>query len=43
LQRKISQIEKRLIDHDEPIVELVNLIKRLLNPEPPPKKRRLGF
>lgn len=43
LQRKISQIDKRLIDHDEQIVELVNLIKQLLNPEPPPKKRRIGF
>ena len=43
LQRKISQIEKRLTDHDEQIVELVNLIKQLLNPKPPPKKRRIGF
>ena len=43
LQRKISQIDKRLTDHDEQIVELVNLIKQLLNPEPPPKKRRIGF
>jgi hypothetical protein len=43
LQRKISQIEKRLTDHDEQIVELVNLFKQLLNPEPPPKKRRIGF
>jgi cell division protein FtsL len=36
LQRKISQIEKHLTDHDEQIAELVN-------PEPPPKKRRIGF
>lgn len=43
LQRKISQIEKRLTDHDEQIIELVSLIKRLLNPEPPPKKRIIGF
>ena len=43
LQRKISRIEKRLAEHDEQIVELVDLIKRLLDPDPPPKKRRIGF
>jgi hypothetical protein len=43
LQRKISQIEERLTDHDEQIVELVNLIKQFLNPQPPPKKMRIGF
>lgn len=43
IQRKIAQIERRLTDHDEQIVELVNLIKQLLNPEPPPKKRRIGY
>jgi hypothetical protein len=43
LQRKISQIERRLTDHDEQIVELVDLIKQLLNPKPPPHKRRIGF
>ena len=43
LQRKIAQIERRLTDHDEQIIELVNLIKQLLNPEPPPKKRRIGY
>ena len=43
LQRKIAQVERRLTDHDEQIIELVNLIKQLLNPEPPPKKRRIGY
>jgi hypothetical protein len=43
LQRKIAQIERQLTDHDEQIIELVNLIKQLLNPEPPPKKRRIGY
>ena len=43
LQRKISKIEKRLTDHDKQIVELVNLIKQLLNPKPPPMKRKRGF
>ena len=43
LQRKISKIERKLTDHDGQIIELVNLIKQLLKPEPPPKKRRIGF
>ena len=43
LQREISRIEKRLAEHDEQIVELVDLIRRLLNPDPLPKKRRIGF
>ncbi|MBW1700332.1 MAG: hypothetical protein JRH18_24295 [Deltaproteobacteria bacterium] len=43
LQRKITQIEKRLTDHDKQIVEQVSLIKQFLNPEQPPKKRRIGY
>jgi len=43
LQRKISQIERKLTDHDDQIIELVKLIKQLLKPEPPPRKRRIGF
>jgi len=43
LKRKISHIENRLIEHDEQIVELVNLIKHLLDSDLPPKKRRIGF
>jgi hypothetical protein len=43
LQRKISQIEKRLTEHDDQIIELIKLIKQLLNPEPPPPKRRIGY
>jgi len=43
LQRKISQIERRLTDHDERIIELVSAIKQFLKPDPPPKKRRIGF
>ena len=43
LQRKISQIERRLTDHDEQIIELVSVIKQLLKPDPPPMKRRIGF
>jgi hypothetical protein len=43
LRRKISQIEKRLTEHDDQIIELIKLIKQLLNPEPPPPKRRIGY
>ncbi len=43
LQDRLSQIEITLSDNDERIIELVDLIKRLLEPEPPPKKRRIGF
>jgi len=43
LQLKIAQIERNLADHDEQIVELVKLIKQLLNPALPPKRRRIGF
>ncbi len=43
LQRKISEIERQLSRHDSDIVQVVTLIKKLLAPEPPPKKRRIGF
>ena len=43
LSRKIVQIEIHLADHDEQIIELIRAIKQLLKPEPPPKKRRIGF
>jgi len=43
MSRKIVQIERHLADHDEQIIELVKAIKQLLKPEPPPKKRCIGF
>jgi ORF6N domain len=43
LSRKIVQIERHLADHDEQIIELIKVIKQLLKPEAPPKKRRIGF
>ena len=43
LFRRIGRIERHLSDHDEQIIELVRAIKHLLKPEPPPKKRRIGF
>lgn len=43
LARKIAQVERRLADHDEHILSLVQAIRQLMKPEPPPKKRRIGF
>lgn len=43
LSRKIVQIERHLAEHDEQIIELIKAIKQLLKPEPPPKKRRIGY
>ena len=43
LARKIDQLERRLADHDQQILSLIQAIKGLMNPKPLPKKRRIGF
>ena len=43
LARKIAQLERRLGDHDEQILVLVDAIKQLMDPSPPPRTRRIGF
>jgi len=43
LARKITQLERRLGDHDEQIMALVQAIKQLMDPKSPPKARRIGF
>jgi hypothetical protein len=43
LSKRIVQIERHLANHDEQIIELVKVIKQLLKPDPPPKKRRFGY
>ena len=43
LAQKIAQLERKLGDHDEHILVLMKAIKQLMNPEPPPKRRRIGF
>ena len=43
LSRRIVQIERHLADYDEQIIESVKAIKQLLKPDPPPKKRRIGY
>ena len=43
IARKISQLERRLIDHDDQILQIVQALKQLLKPDLPPKKNRIGF
>jgi len=43
LSHKIAQFERKLGDHDQQILTLIQAIKQLMNPAPPPKKRRIGF
>jgi len=43
LAHKIAQLERKLGDHDEQIMVLFEAIKQLMDPNPPPKKRRIGF
>lgn len=43
LARKISQIERRLTEHDDQLLQIVHALKQLLKPDPPPKKYRIGF
>ena len=41
--RKLSQLERRMTDHDDQLIEIVRALKELLKPELPPKKNRIGF
>jgi len=43
LARKIAKLERKLGDHDEQIMVLVEAIKQLMDPKLPPKTRRIGF
>jgi hypothetical protein len=43
LARKFAELERKLGDHDEQIMVLVEAIKQLMNPKLPPKTRRIGF
>jgi len=43
LARKISQLERKLGDHDQQIMVLIEAIKQLMDPKPPPETRRIGF
>ena len=43
LARKIAQLERKLADHDDQIIDIIQAIKELSGPQPVPKKRRIGF
>ncbi|MGB5985739.1 MAG: ORF6N domain-containing protein [Desulfobacterales bacterium] len=43
LARKIAKLERKLGDHDEQIMAIIEAIKQLMDPKPPPKTRRIGF
>ena len=43
LARKIAELERKLGNHDEQIMILVEAIKQLMDPKLPPKTRRIGF
>ena len=43
LARKIAKLERKLSDHDDQILILVEAIKQMMDPKPLPKKRRIGF
>jgi len=43
LARKIAKLERKIGDHDEQIIILVEAIKQLMDPKLPPKTRRIGF
>lgn len=43
LVNKLSQIKKRLSQHDDQLIHLVHAIKQLLKPEPPNQTYRIGF
>ena len=40
--RKIAQLERRLTDHDEQIIQLLQAIRKLVQKAPVPKRRRIG-
>jgi hypothetical protein len=43
LAQKLDELEKRLHEHDEAIVEIVRAIRQLTASPPPAPKRRIGF
>ena len=43
LAQKLSQLERKLVRHDQQILTLMQAIRRLMDPEPIPDRRRIGF
>ncbi len=43
LAREIAQLERKLADHDDQIIAIIQAIKELSGPQPVPEKRCIGF
>lgn len=43
IANKISQLERKLADHDTQILSLLKAIKQFMAPQLVPEKRRIGF
>lgn len=43
LTLKLAQLEQKLLRHDRQISGLVQAIRQLMNPNPVPERRRIGF
>jgi hypothetical protein len=43
LAKKLDELERRLNDHDQAIVEVVRAIRQLTAPAPAVPKRKIGF
>ena len=43
ITQKIEQLERKMANHDQTIISILKAIKKLMSPELPPKKRRIGF
>ncbi len=43
LARKITQLERRMTEHDDQLIQIVQALRQLRKPDPPPKKYRIGF
>ena len=41
--RRLAQIDKKLLEHDVVLQDVVEKLLPLLNPPPDPPKRRIGF
>lgn len=41
--KRLAQVDKKLLDHDVVLQEVVKKLRPLLNPPPEPRKRKIGF
>lgn len=43
LAQKLSELERKVDSHDQSITDILQAIRELINPSPPPKRRGIGF